>query len=513
MKSRTCRDERRECASCIAVKPPARSRGSASRLRKTTHGAEYAREVAAAGGASRLLILTHTHAACSVFSDRTRAASSGIEICTIDGMIGRIASAYHRGLDLPADVAEWIRARDDGYADVAVRVAALMKRHPMIASSMVHRHPIVICDEHQDSSGDQHSVVMALLDRGARLRIFADPMQTIFKERTVAGASAACDWNQLVGHAQAFEELDVPHRWSQGCPRLGRWTLAARATLKAGGKINLQSGLPPSVRVVFAENTAHRALNYQLTISDRNPVDRFESEQSSLLVLTHFNDTARSLRGFFNRRIPLWEGHTRSGLEILVDTILANPQDRAALAEGVVKFMGCVGKGFSPSSFGDRFTKEARDGCTAPCSGKPAVIQDLARFLVAECDHRGIAKMLRRLSELKATDTNFFGIELDCRREFWDAIHLGDFESADVGLAEITHRRTYSRPKPPQKAISTIHKAKGLECESVIVMPCDARNFPDKMEARCLLYVALSRAKSRLMLVVSRANPTPLFIV
>jgi hypothetical protein len=49
----------------------------------------------------------------------------------------------------------------------------------------------------------------------------------------------------------------------------------------------------------------------------------------------------------------------------------------------------------------------------------------------------------------------------------------------DAGLAEITHRRTYSRPKPPEKAISIIHKAKGLECGGVIVVPCDAKNFPD----------------------------------
>jgi len=80
-------------------------------------------------------------------------------------------------------------------------------------------------------------------------------------------------------------------------------------------------------------------------------------------------------------------------------------------------------------------------------------------------------------------------------------------------LAEITHRRTLFAPKPPEKAISTIHKAKGLECNSVIVMPCDARTFPDKPDARCLLYVALSRAKSRLLLVVSRNSPSPLLTV
>ena len=144
------------------------------------------------------------------------------------------------------------------------------------------------------------------------------------------------------------------------------------------------------------------------------------------------------------------------------------------------------------------------------CRGKPANIQELARLLAAEANHRGVAKMLRRLSELTTTDTAFADIEIDCRREFWEAVRLGDFDTADSGLAEITHRRIYSRPKPPNKAISIIHKAKGLECDSVIVMPCDAKNFPDKLDARCLLYVALSRAKSRLMLVVSRNNPSPL---
>jgi hypothetical protein len=189
---------------------------------------------------------------------------------------------------------------------------------------------------------------------------------------------------------------------------------------------------------------------------------------------------------------------------------LSGLPNRVALA-AIVTFMSRVGKGFSPSAFGDRFTREASEGCKTPCRGKPAVIQELAKFLVQECDHRGVAKMLRRLSGLKEADCNFSGIELDCHKEFWDAIHLGEFESIDEGLAEITHRRTYARPKPPDKAISIIHKVKGLECESVVIMPCDARNFPDKIETRCLLYVALGCAKSRLMLVVSRTSPSPLF--
>ena len=480
---------------------------------KTTKGADYAREIAIAGGPNRLLILTHTHAACSVFADRTKGVGSRVEIRTIDSVIAHIASAYHAGLGLPADIAAWVRQRQEGYAELALSVAALLKRYPMIVASLAQRHRVVICDEHQDSSGEQHSIVMALQSQGARLRVFGDPMQKIFKERARVSACLPCDWGALTRQAQAFEQLDFPHRWSSGCPVLGQWTLTARSALKMGGTIDLRNGLPPSVTVVFAENQSQRNFEYQLSSEDRKQIDAFERTQTSLLILTRYNETARSFRGFFNRRLPLWEGHTRPGLEKLVDALAAGQGDRAALAAAIVAFMGEVGKGFSPSAFGDRFEKEVREGCKGNCRGKPATIQELARFLVAEANHCGVAKMLRRLSELTTTDGNFADIKIDCRKEFWEAIRLGDFDTADNGFAEITPRRIYSRPKPPEKAISTIHKAKGLECDSVIVMPCDARNFPDKSEARCLLYVALSRAKSRLLLVVSRNSPSPLLTI
>jgi hypothetical protein len=481
---------------------------------KTTRGADYAREIALAGGpVSRLLILTHTHAACSVFADRTKGTGSRVEIRTIDSVIAQIASAYHAGLGLPADIPAWVRQRRDGYAELALSVAALLQRYPMIVASLAQRHRVVICDEPQDSSGEQHSIVMALQSQGAKLRVFGDPMQKIFKERAQVSTCPPCDWDALTRQAQVFEQLDFPHRWSSGCPHLGRWTLAARSALKSGAAIDLRDGLPPSVTVVFAENQAQRNLGYQLANPDRKQIDAFERAQTSLLILTRYNDTSRSFCSFFNRRIPLWEGHTRPALEMLMEALPAGQGDRAALAGAVVAFLGRVGKGFSAGAFGERFVREVSDGCTKNCRGKPATIQELARFLVTEPNHCGIAKMLHSLSDLTTTDADFAGIKIDCGKEFWEAIRLGDFDTASNGFAEITHRRIYSRPKPPGKAISTIHKAKGLECDSVIVMPCDAQNFPDNPEARCLLYVALSRAKCRLMLVVSRTNPSPLLII
>jgi hypothetical protein len=43
----------------------------------------------------------------------------------------------------------------------------------------------------------------------------------------------------------------------------------------------------------------------------------------------------------------------------------------AALAAAVVRFMSEIGKGFSPLSFGDRFEKEVRDGCSAKTGDDP----------------------------------------------------------------------------------------------------------------------------------------------
>lgn len=501
MTDETVREALRSDAPLVVVEAPAG-------CGKTHQGADYARETAA-GANRRLLILTHTHAACSMFADRTKGAGARVEIRTIDSVIAQIAGAYHSGIGIPADTATWVRQQKDGHGKLAVKVGGLLKRHSMIAASLARRYPVVICDEHQDSSGDQHSIAMALLDQGARVRIFADPMQEIFRESKIDGASDPYDWEELKIKAR-FDELDVPHRWAKGCPDLGKWTLKARQALKTGGKINLKNGVPASIRIVYADNQAQRNLDYRLSAQDRKPVDVFVNNQASLLVLTRYNETARSLRSFFDRRILLWEGHTRAGLEKLVDTITAANGDCATIAGAVVRFMDSVGKGFSPSAFGDRFEQEAREGCTRNCRGKPATIQALARFLVAEKDHRGVAKMLRRLWELKENDGAFADIKVDCHKEFWDAVKLGDFLSIQDGLAEIAHRRTYSRPKPPEAAISIIHKAKGLECETAVIMPCDGDTFPNKPDARCLLYVALSRAKSRLMLVVSRSNPSPL---
>jgi hypothetical protein len=89
---------------------------------------------------------------------------------------------------------------------------------------------IVICDEHQDSSGDQHAVVMTLLsfESGRKGPDLCRSDAKNIQRQAFVGSSPEYNWAELTGQAQAFEQLDTPHRWTSGCPDLGRWTLKAR---------------------------------------------------------------------------------------------------------------------------------------------------------------------------------------------------------------------------------------------------------------------------------------------
>ncbi|MCV7694235.1 ATP-binding domain-containing protein [Micrococcus luteus] len=85
--------------------------------------------------------------------------------------------------------------------------------------------------------------------------------------------------------------------------------------------------------------------------------------------------------------------------------------------------------------------------------------------------------------------------------------HGGDFEGAPVA-----HLASVART-PDAIFLSTIHSSKGLEFQHVIVTGVDNSNFPgfkpsnlEVLESRRLLYVAMTRAKSSLLLVNGSAR-------
>lgn len=478
---------------------------------KTYQGAQYALRAAARLSTGRVLILTHTHAACAAFAQATRTSHRQVEIRTLDSLIVQIAAAYHKSLGLPADPAAWARREGaDAYATLAARVAKLMGRRSFVAAALVARFPIVIADEHQDASADQHGVLMALRDAGAKLRIFGDPMQAIYA-RGKAAEEAVARWEETKA-AGAFAELETPHRWCDGTPALGDWILQAREALKDGRPIDLAGVLPQGLTVLHADNSAV-GRGFRLRTAERSPIDSITRSGNEVLILTPQNDMTEALAAFWNRSIPIWEGHTRPALDELITAGESTSGDPVALARALVAFMGRVASGFSPSSHGNRLVQEVSEGCTRAARGQPAHIQQLARLILDEPNHSGASRCLAQISSFRRDRVaGFEAINIDYRSEYRDAIRLGGFSDPHEGLAEIGRRRSFAHPVPPARAISTIHKAKGLQCDNSLILPCDAR-FSSTLYSRCRLYVAISRAKRSLTLVLSRNNPCPLFSI
>ena len=476
---------------------------------KTYQGACYARRVASGLTSGRVLILTHTHAACAAFAKETRATHSRVEIRTIDSLIVQIAAAYHKSLQLPADVAAWARmVGTDGYAELAARVAKLILRCPYIADALADRFPVVVADEHQDTSKEQNDVIMAIRRAGATLRIFGDPMQNIYT-RGPAAQKALARWDETKAGA-VLAELCTPHRWRDGTPALGDWILQARQTLKDGKTIDLTGALPDGLTILYADNVAP-GWGFRLSQTDRAPIDQSVHAGDRMLVLTAQNNMTQALAAFWNRSIPVWEGHTRTALDRLISVTDTCQGDAVQVASALVTFLTDVASGFSPSSHGNRLVAEVSTGCTTRTRGKPAFIQQLSRCVLNEPNHVGVSKCLALLSRFRRERVaGFETIKVDYRSEYRDAILLGEFADVHHGMAEISRRRSFAHPTPPARAISTIHKAKGLQCDHVLILPCDSR-FSSTPYSRSRLYVALSRAKRSLALVLSRRDPSPLF--
>lgn len=479
---------------------------------KTHQAAEYARWLGPSLTSGRMLILTHTHAACDVFRARTRAIANSVFVSTIDGLIAQIAGAYHLALDLPPDVVAWAHDQhQNGFEQLARRVATLLQSSPALLSILVARFPVVVCDEHQDANSAQHNVVMKLLEGGSRLRIFADPVQAIFA-RGAEHAEYTQRWEALQAEADRFELLDLPHRWTEGSPALGRWILGARDDLKNGGQLNLRRNLPDGLSLIDGSNIAPRRGGFQLDRDAGRALNRTVDGPDRIMILSSQTETVRSINAYLGRRIPIWEGHTRAALLRLVSTCQDDAGNPPAIATAFKDFVQATVKGFSNTAFANRLLAEVDTNCARRCRGLPARLQELARIIIEHPNHVGVGRALILLQGFMQEDMGFQSLRLDLTREYRDATLLQNFEDARLGLAEITQRRNASHAAIPIRCISTIHKAKGHQSQHAVLVPCDRAHFGQTQEKRNLLYVAISRASHSLTIQVSAENPSPLVI-
>jgi DNA helicase-2/ATP-dependent DNA helicase PcrA len=477
---------------------------------KTFQAAEYAKDLLPRLYQERLLILTHTHAAREAFASGTDKFGTRPDIRTIDSMITNIASAYHKALGIPPDASTWaFQQGQDGFRKLAAKVARLLKETKTVASALSNRYPYIVCDEHQDSNEAQHEAIFSVYNAGSLMRVFADPMQAIY-ESSKSLSSWNNRWTMLLSIAGKPYELDTPHRWQESAPELGQWVKDAREALKTGHEINLQGRLPRGLTVIRADNLAERHDRYIVCNEERAQIDAFVRMSSQLMILAPTNDAVGALRAFFNRAIPIWEGHTREALSKLILGCQEHRGCTSAVGDLFIDFVQAIACGFSNSAYANLLRKEIKDNCCSTRRQKSAEVQGIARLIVECPDHRGVGRAVGRLLRLANTDEGFRDVKIDLKREARDAVRLAEHDDPSAAQADLAARRLFHAPVLPRKVISTIHKAKGLECENVLVLPCDLKHFGNSDAKRRLLYVALSRATKSLALVVPRKSPSPL---
>jgi len=477
---------------------------------KTHQAASYAADVAASLKSGRLLVLTHTHAACSVIAERSQEHHDKIDIRTLDSLTNQIATAYRLSLELPEDVSAW--ARQYGYELLATKVLSLLRSNPIIAKHLAKTFPVVICDEHQDSNEAQNEIIRLLAKQGVLLRVFGDPMQIIPGGRghNAVAAAALARWDALKDESE-FGELDTPHRWRITNSDLGEWIHSARENLKNRQPIDLRGRLPRGVNVRFAENGSPTATNYRLMPEDWRDLNALLNEDKKMLLIAGSNVTIKSLRGAFRPRFSIWEGHTRNYLEKFIEALNDGAGNSTTKASAFVDCIKSLLVGFSGGRYGDRFIQEVRAPSSNPRGQIPPQLKIMAKFIRAEPDHIGFSKAAEHLKGLIIQNVDGFSeLHIDYQRELDDLIKLKGYNDPLTGFAEISKRRSRSYPKPPRKALSTVHKSKGLEAECVFVFACDGGHFPETQVKRNLLYVALSRATESVTIIASRNNRSPL---
>lgn len=456
---------------------------------KTHQAASYAADVGASLKSGRLLVLTHTHAACSVIAKRTQEYSNKIDIRTLDSLINQVATAYRLSLALPEDVSAW--ARQYGYEKLATKVSKLLLLNPIIAKHLAKSFPVIICDEHQDSNEAQDQIVQLLANQGALLRVFGDPMQIIpgGQGQNNVASDALARWNSLKDQSE-FGELETPHRWSSTNYDLGTWILCARESLKNGHALNLNERLPEGVNVQFAENNSPTPARYQLAPENWHNLNALLNEDKEMLLVAGSNPTIQSLRGSFRPRFTIWEGHTRNCLENFIEAFKVDEENLTNRTSAFVECLKGLLVGFSDNRYGNRLIQEVQTPTDNPRGNIPPQLKVMAEFIRAEPSHVGYSRAAEYLKELIIQNADGFSqINIDYQRELDDLIKLKRYGDASLGFAEIAKRRSRSYPRPPRKALSTIHKSKGLESEYVLVFGCDRNHFPNTQVKRNLLFM------------------------
>jgi hypothetical protein len=472
---------------------------------KTFEAAELASELGTQlGSGAEVLLLAHTNAAVQEFTRRTRNTGARVRATTIDAFCLELLTPYAEPLGLPSPLRRSVGLGEGrmGFNELAPTAVNLLGRCPSIATMLAYRYPFVILDEHQDASVAQHEVVTSFRQRGhCRVRVFGDPMQAIYEGQ----AEANLPWARLSAEAATIVSLDTPQRWSAQ-PGLGDWILRARRDLQAGRVLPLAAA-PPSVVVRRVAGLACAGFGHGNVGAIAQTVQRFARDsRGSTAVLSRHNNHAWGLHVAAAGQLRLNEGSEFGEAYAVLEratAVLGNPSQ---LAMCLIHHIDAVSTGL------DQAKKRAFAATLQPnqiAYGRHRIIRDLLIKFEPLYEMPDLMTFCKVAREISVAPPAWLTIRMPMTMRLLGQVRARAEEDSAECLDEVVARFKAGAPRLP-RSVSTIHKAKGLEFDNVMIANFSAAHFGDDEMSRRIAYVALSRARRSITLLVPGDSPSPL---
>ena len=450
-----------------------------------------------------VLLLTHTNSARRVFEGRLSVAGTRATMQTLDSLAFEVVKRYapHLGLEQPV-VPDAVHRGHPSFKDIRGMARRLLESAPAVAEGLAWRHPVILVDEHQDSSDDQHAVVAAIAEkRDTRVRYFGDRLQSIYGFDGGGGA-----WDSLCEqHEKAT--LEFGQRWNENA-ELRDWLFSARRALLAAEPIDLRdrprcvhvhewSGEPPGIN-----RKGHcpevLAVLQRLQLHGRSA------------ILVSENAHARGLvERLGDGPTKLYEGADVKEPRRCLELVLDADGDPPRLARLLGEVLGALGPGVPKSRI---------DELAAVCTPTGIDVGRRKNILPLVDVCRGLYD-----SPTVSTWLEAFRMALTLRGELkWrplrrDAVWLlaampGDTDDHLAALLA-TARARGQRSRAPAHAVMTVHRAKGNEYDTVVLPYVSASSFGSEYEDAKRLYVAITRPQRELHLLLSKDDPSPRFLI
>jgi superfamily I DNA/RNA helicase len=402
------------------------------------------------------------------------------------------------------------------YDDLAYYMWRLVDESETLRRIWRHKYPVVVLDEYQDASAMQAKIVERIAGPESRVYAFADPLQMIYGWRDASPKRI----EDFEARGASIHVLKTLHRYRDR-PELRGWMEGVRDILLSGDGSRPQR--PKDVGVMVYD-PSERIRGEPYDIASRtlykldDPISRSFKDPSinSIAVLlrkrSHLVQIERHLtKRFFCKRLRT----ARETSEWIREWLEAYPT--ATSAQLKMGRLIELARRIAPRNEDLEVLEKRIDVDGIRTAGLRERRKALATELNEAAEHwidlAGACVAAQRVARI-ATDH-----EQDQRLIAQDAAHVvrtglrvrpgvDDREAKERVFSRLSQMRFATEGRQPRGLyLLTCHEAKGREFDMIILPYVSDEIFPDDdEEQRQLLYVALTRARQRILIRTARGK-------